>query len=96
MMLRNMLKYGLLGWTCIFIGCASAGLITTGITAISIIDSFYEKVVAQKTVPATLQGSTIILQQADAIAQQAKAGKNTPTMIAQATLLQAQAAKLSK
>ena len=95
-MLKNTLKYGLLGWLMIVIGCATTGLITTGLTALSIIDSFYESVVDKKTVPTTLQGATLILQQADAIAQQAKAGKDTPTMIAQANLLASQAEKLVK
>jgi hypothetical protein len=78
-----------------FLGCATTGLITTGITALGIIDSFYENVVAKKSVPTTLQAATLILQQADAIAQQAKAGKDTQTMIDQARLLAAQANKLT-
>jgi uncharacterized membrane protein len=79
-----------------FLGCATTGLITTGITALGIIDSFYESVVAKKSVPNTLQAATLILQQADALAQMAKAGKNTSEMVAQALLLQSQADKLVK
>jgi hypothetical protein len=78
-------------------GCAAgAGLITQGVTALGIVDSFYNKVVDKKSVPNTLQAATIILQQADALAQMAKAGKDTPAMIAQATLLAAQADKLAR
>jgi hypothetical protein len=76
-------------------GCAAgAGLITQGVTALGIVDSFYSMVVDKKLVPNTLQAATIILQQADAISQQAKAGKNTDTMIAQARLLKSQAGNL--
>jgi len=94
MTIRSILKYGLALILTGSIGCATTGLITTGITALGIVDSFYESVVAKKSVPNTLQAATIILQQADAIAQQAKAGKDTDTMIAQANLLRAQADKL--
>ena len=76
-------------------GCAGAGkAIQTGITALEIIDGFYDAVVAQKSIPTALQGATLILQQADTLAIMAKAGKNTPDMIAQARLLAAQAGKL--
>ena len=79
-----------------FLGCATTGMLTTGITALSIIDGFYHKVVDAKTVPTTLQAATLILQQADALAQMAKAGKNTNEMVAQALLLSSQADKLVK
>ena len=79
-----------------FLGCATTGMISTGLTAIGIIEQFYDAVVAKKSVPTTLQAATIILQQADALAQMSKAGKNTDAMIAQANLLASQADKLAK
>lgn len=95
MMLRSTIKYGLLGWLIIGIGCATTGMLTTGMTTLSIIDGFYHTVIDKKANPATLHGATLILQQADALAQMAKAGKDTPAMVAQATLLTAQADKLT-
>jgi hypothetical protein len=93
--LRNAFIPSLLLWSLIIWGCAgmTAG-IKTGLTALQVIDSFYNYVVEAKTVPNTLQAATLILQQADLIAAQAKAGANTPEMIAQAKLLNDQANKL--
>ena len=90
----NSIILGLMLWALI-IGCAgvSSG-IKAGMTALQIVDSFYNHVLEQKLVPNTLQAATIILQQADVIAALAKDGKNTPELIAQAKLLSDQANKL--
>jgi hypothetical protein len=97
MMLRNALKYGLLSWALIgslIYGCATLGpALQTGMTALQIVDSFYDFVVAQQKIPGTLQAATIILQQADAVAAMAKE-VNTPELIAQAKMLNSQANKL--
>jgi hypothetical protein len=75
-------------------GCAAiAPALQTGMTALQIVDSFYDFVVAQKAIPSTLQAATIILQQADAVAEMAKT-VNTPELIAQAKMLNSQANKL--
>jgi hypothetical protein len=72
-------------------GCATTG---TGAKVVSTIDSFYDKVVDSKAIPDLLKSATLILQQADVLADMAKKGKVSPQAEAQANLLASQAQNL--
>ena len=83
MMLRNTLKYGLLGWiiiaTCSY-GCASLGpalttaigvasAVSTATSGLSTLDKIYDRLVEAKAVPEKQQVATLGLSIADSAAK---------------------------